>query len=510
MATQEVLATVIAANKALQRRTNELNLRAGKNLFPVMSSSEREMWIQNKLFGAVSVATIPDAEQLRFPELDQSLVQQVLIENPDTIELLGRSLPVQYSSGDYPPTVILEGEGMDCTPYVWLGLPDEGVTLPSGRSVVINCRLGWNGSISEKDIPVLKVKIRNYLNQKQWNSWPEANRPAIVLPDPYAENPEVSEIITAQYGQCVVEGIPLFAYGTSVVMSYRYHSSDPWFEGRWFQTKEEAVVAQAAAKTKLEEIQVELEAAREKKVALEAVKSSYERIIALDFSGFTEEQSELAARKHAWVNNYYYALSGMNTEQLREMVPEAETISTEVEATITALAKQREEAEAAKLAYQQAETAAGRQLFNFGGHFRFMGMTGQSQYWVVCPDGSLRNPDSISYRKRYTEEGEKHWDVVEPRELALSWWKSITADPHQFVVSKMPVSGLTLEQLQTVEQLQREITSWHKGGEVGLGWNLHLTKKAAAEVIKEEQKDQPQPQTSGEVDLSALLNKWKH
>lgn len=32
-------------------------------------------------------------------------------------------------------------------------------------------------------------------------------------------------------------------------------------------------------------------------------------------------------------------------------------------------------------------------LTNFGGHYRIMGATRNAQFWVICPDGSFREPD---------------------------------------------------------------------------------------------------------------------
>jgi hypothetical protein len=125
---------------------------------------------------------------------------------------------------------------------------------------------------------------------------------------------------------------------------------------------------------------------------------------------------------------------------------------------------------------------SGEVLNDFGGHFRISGRTGNAQYWVVAPDGTERKPDEVSYRKRYTSEGEKVWHLVEPEELAISWFKENTPANHEFVINKLPFDGCcTPEQIAVVERIEREITAIWEGvtgvsgkvsPSVGEGWGL--------------------------------------
>jgi hypothetical protein len=125
--------------------------------------------------------------------------------------------------------------------------------------------------------------------------------------------------------------------------------------------------------------------------------------------------------------------------------------------------------------------SSGEVLPNFGGGFRVSGRTGNAQYWVIGPDGAEREPDEVSYRKRYTSEGEKVWHLVEQEELAVSWFKVNSAANHEFVVNKVPFDGCTPEQLVTIERIEREIESKWEGvtgvsgkvsPSVGEGWGL--------------------------------------
>ncbi|MDP3795489.1 MAG: hypothetical protein Q8R13_06265 [bacterium] len=68
----------------------------------------------------------------------------------------------------------------------------------------------------------------------------------------------------------------------------------------------------------------------------------------------------------------------------------------------------------------------GQILLNWGGHFRVMGNSGHSQYWVIGAEGKFRSHTDIDYRKAYTSEGNKYWRIVGPEELALTWSGSIS------------------------------------------------------------------------------------
>ncbi len=147
-----------------------------------------------------------------------------------------------------------------------------------------------------------------------------------------------------------------------------------------------------------------------------------------------------------------------------------------------------------------------------------MGATSQAQYWVVRPDGTQRDPDTISYRKRYSEEGDKQWRQVEPDELAISWFKAYTAADNDFVVNKAPVGGCTIAQLETVHRLEAEIAERWEGmsgisgsgsPRIDIGWGLGSSKSPARANQKREEAQQQS--NSPKVDLSsldALKQKW--
>ena len=171
-----------------------------------------------------------------------------------------------------------------------------------------------------------------------------------------------------------------------------------------------------------------------------------------------------------------------------------------------------------EMAALEQKQNSGEVLVDFGGHFRVMGATSQAQYWVVRPDGTQRDPDTISYRKRYSEEGDKQWRQVEPDELAISWFKAYTAADHDFVVNKAPVGGCTIAQLETVDRLEAEIAERWEGmsgisgsgsPRIDIGWGLGSSKSPARANQKREEAQQQS--NSPKVDLSsldALKQKW--
>lgn len=160
----------------------------------------------------------------------------------------------------------------------------------------------------------------------------------------------------------------------------------------------------------------------------------------------------------------------------------------------------------AKAEALQCRVESGEILTNFGGHFRVMGATGNAQYWVIMPDGSERDADEVSYRKRYTSEGEKKWRLVGPEELAIMWSKAFTAAPHEFAVIKYPDGGCTPEQLSAVKRIECEIFKLCYGTtdsvEIAGGWEL---RKKSSPKAMHEKTALAEPVDLAKVDLSRLF-----
>lgn len=152
-----------------------------------------------------------------------------------------------------------------------------------------------------------------------------------------------------------------------------------------------------------------------------------------------------------------------------------DSLTSWVEKTEGVLAKFTE-AESELRALQQRKSS-GEVLVDFGGRFRVMGATENVQYWVIQSDGTLREPDYRTGRRRYEDvEGEKTWRLVGSDELALVWRKAYTAAPHEFEVAKPPATGLTPAQLASVETIEREIEERFGGSVEGWGFGQRRVK----------------------------------
>lgn len=478
----EALGSVLRSNAARQERARQLNVRTGEETFKVYTPDELFELYRSALGGARRIAEVQAPEALALPELDESKVAEVLREQPDAIELLGVSVGVEYRAPYYgtvrPPAVKVEADR-------WVDLPDSGVFLPNGRQVEVQVSFGGYSTISDTSISELKKKVSDHLNQKQWDSW--TDRPEISLPDPEVEGSDVS-IVTVVYGRCVVTGKELLAYGTAVPKSYRYNSTDQYFEGRWFRSRSEA--AASAAVDKLEEIRAKLRREREiESVKAEAEAARRELQDLTNRTGWSEVPSELRSK----VEQRRYSYLPSSLEDLRADEAETKAIIAEVEAELAERERKRVE--------RSAAVAAGTALENFGGYFRRMGVSGNGDWWVVRSDGSLRDPEEVNYRKRYNSEGQKQWSFVGPDELALRWDCGTTRDvdgSSTFEVVKLPVGGCTAAQLHTVRSIEEEIGA--TPGVFGL-----VAKKPQAEAPGSDTSAEPGDVASG---LTALLAKY--
>lgn len=142
----------------------------------------------------------------------------------------------------------------------------------------------------------------------------------------------------------------------------------------------------------------------------------------------------------------------------------------------------------AELKTLEERKSSGEVLVDFGGSFRTRGATYLADYWVIGGDGAHREPDSCDFERRSSSDGQKNWRLVRPGELAISWTKAYTADPHKFVVNKLPIGGLTRAQIEAVERIEGGIADYCDGSTgmsgresplVGDGWGLAPRKPTA-------------------------------
>lgn len=214
---------VVSANRALLARARELNTRAGANFFSVPGRDELTTLFATVLGGARCVAEIKNLLALLLPLLDESLVQTVLAENPDTVTILDREAKVEYAIGR-SPLVRLDFRGDESRK--WINLPDDGIKLPSGREVSMYAVVEGHGYYIEAESSTFKAKVREYLNDGQWSRWQKHELPA--------PNDGVLPIVETEYGRCVVTNDALIAYGTT-----RYDSWSGSWKAYWSRDKKE-------------------------------------------------------------------------------------------------------------------------------------------------------------------------------------------------------------------------------------------------------------------------------
>lgn len=229
--------SVFTENQNRQRRARQLNLRAGKMIFPVFDKETIREMLQQLLPGVKSVGEIENPDALLLPALDEEMVALVEEEYPESIELLGMMCRIEYREG-YTPSITLNRESI--ANHGWRNLPDEGVKLPGGRTVEIIISFGiWN-VIRGTDIPHLKRLCSDRADNATWENWSAHNRPELTLPDLTDSVAEIPKIVKYQYGTSAIDDSPLIAYGSLVPRGYRHYASDPYFDAKWFRNRIDA------------------------------------------------------------------------------------------------------------------------------------------------------------------------------------------------------------------------------------------------------------------------------
>lgn len=343
MAEKVLVDEVLACNKIVQDEARRMNVLCGESLFKVYSQAELQTFLMERLAGARNIAEVGDVEALRLPELEEELVYLVLSENPEKIPVLGQDMAVSYQNGA-PPRVTITEETIQGRR--WLELPDEGIKLPGGRQVEIVLIMGWQTVARSADISALKMKVREYLNQQQWNAL--TAKPGIAIPNP-VNDAVFPEIMAAQYGKCVVTGEPLIGYGAIGIRPNRYYSSDPWFEVRWYWVREEAEKAHAPAAAKFAELRVQFA----EKVKLEEAKKAAQSVQARVRELYNDSHSydfgsSLRGELYDRLSSYVPTSSSSDLVDLAKWQTDAEQLIARVEAALVEVERKKADQEFAR------------------------------------------------------------------------------------------------------------------------------------------------------------------
>jgi ATP-dependent helicase HrpB len=342
------LEVVLRTNAGRQERARQMNIRTGEETFKVYSQEEVFERFATALSGVQRIAEVARPEVLALPTLDEEQIASVLRDNPDAIEVLGSELVVEYRTPSYGtvqnPRVKLEGEMVG--ENRWLNLPDEGVRLPGSRLVEVMVSFGYRPTISDTDIPKLKENVREHLNREQWDGW--SGKPELALPDPAVEGSEIP-FATAVYGQCVVTGDELKAYGTVRYQSGYYSSG---WEAVWYRDREEAEKVRAEATQKLEASRVEARQKRELETAKAEAQAAREQLRGLSScDGWYDLDSELRRK----VENRRYEYLPNSIEELCQHKADTEALVAKVEVELAETLRRREEEAKAQAEAERAE-----------------------------------------------------------------------------------------------------------------------------------------------------------
>lgn len=440
----------ISRNKLLQDQARALNTRAGEAIFTVMSREEIERFLKERLGGARRMTEVKNLASLAFRPLDPEMVDLVMGENPDEIDLIGRSLRVEYRNG-YTPRVTLDGETIAA--HGWRELPDAGVKLPGGRFIEVVVSFGYYDTISGQKIPELKSRCFARANKGLWDNWPTEGRPVIALPDPADPTSVVPEIIECQYGSSVIDGTVLVAFGAVDLKGYRYYSSDPWFEAKWFRVREEADEARAKSAAQLERIREEATRQKQLDNACKAVEEGKEMLRKFQTrEGWHDLDGDLRSRTDN--RRYGYLPSGL--EELQIWTRETSALVAEVEAAFKAKADAKAEVNAVEAGRIAAIEKSGHLL-------RKLEVTCDRRYgcgrvWVIRPDGVVRENDGYGdgVSRRYTC---YVWNMISDELVIAHGVTSVTGSDAHLTEGTGIIwrpQQVTPAQIATVERIESE------------------------------------------------------
>ena len=145
---------------------------------------------------------------------------------------------------------------------------------------------------------------------------------------------------------------------------------------------------------------------------------------------------------------------------------------------------------------------------------RTNGMTGRSIAYVIGADGELVEPSESGYRR----DDDKTWgpEVLDESMVILTHKKAYTAAPHEFGVRYEPPQGITEEQLERIEAIQKSIAkdwdgatgmSGKESPSIGDGWGF-----TEGDLNDEAQAKRDAEINSQDMDslLAALQNKFNN
>ncbi len=498
----EKLLEVISHNLKIQKQARELNIRAGQEVFHVMTRSEIESWLKDRLHEARRASEIIEFNEILFPELDKELVEKVITDNPDSVTIEGTILSIQYGN-DYGSTYYDRS-------YIRTSVNEEfarsasvdSVVLPGGRVVLMRCSGHFANTFVELVEKLEKSRIESCWAEARCQnetSWTTDFDKVIELLVRVGDEVEVTRTDNGR-GELVVGFVGLKRYSSGykevslfladskekvqeetqralenllqmfVKNEFAIPQEEPWqvkgtgWYSSWsmtdlgnaLQARYESLVKEYAqnltAENIVEEIntlKLEIQKAKAEvggsyesvKRIIEETESSIEsQISGLDDRGFVESEIR---EIHSLLNKAKEQLKSGEYTQVQESCEEVKKVWKQAQGRITT---------------RKEKIDKGEVLVNFEAWHRRGGMSNNGDGWVISSDGSFRKEDNNDV-PRHKSDGVYHWNFISEEELALRWSCGTCGDitgSSSFEVVKMPVSGITDAQLQAVKRIELE------------------------------------------------------
>lgn len=495
---------VVDKNAEIRAESERLWIRSGGEFQRITQQDERELYERELLGkGIVSVQSFErelnagciNVQTLFLAPIPDSERERVERENPETVEVNGRTFAVSYSKDSWSDIFYAKVEVDRELAYA---TKIESVVLPSGRQATLVCDGHSANTFSELVDKLEKARIEQcwaeVCNEYQ-TGWTTDIEKVVSWLDKIGSRVEVTRANNG-FGDPIYGCIGLRRYPgysqwqlfladtkeradeetrqsleillkTAIKEYVVIPKEEPWQKsGYWnweltdlghaLQARFETLVREyaedltssnieekiEALKTACEQAKLEVggEHASTKKIVEDVKSGLEEKVASLDHQDFVDSEikkaRELVREAEKSLANGAYADAKAKSEKVNETLKKIDD----------------------RIAQLQVKIDNGEILVGFEAWHRRGGMSNNGDGWVVYSDGSLRERDSDDVR-RYKSDGTYHWNYVNEDELALKWSCGTMRDivgSSEFIVAKMPVGGLTEAQREAVRKIELE------------------------------------------------------
>lgn len=499
-------------NQKVKEQTKELEIRSGGNVIGI--NNDEKFNLYKKLLDKYNILSFKAFEDLIFNEgfdyenlklnLDDFISPEKRNEieknNPENIEIDGIIIPLKYESGyyndEYQVLAELDEDFVRNTNI-------ESIILPNNRIAELHCNGYLAKSFSdlidkleENRINNAWTKIKNEIEKTSWIS--DTNEVLKYLPEIYKK----IEITDNGKGDIIYGYVSLYSDSDPDFKIYLRNSKEnaeeetkialkrlvikankdnfiipreyPWYDKNDYSTDMYNILKTAFNNLK-ESISDNLSI---KDINLEIDKLSkkiYE--LKLDIGGKYIKTNNLLStldekynlKVEEMKNELNFEVDKSFKEEIKNYFSEAyeylkkSNFTEAINMAKTIKEKISNIAESASDKEKQIEN--GEILVNFTWHYRGSGVTGRSNAWVIRPDGTLREKDTDNIR-RHKSDGDLVWNIVNPEELAVSWSCGTIRDINgtsDFNINKLPVNGLTPEQLDAIKNIETDYINTNEG-----------------------------------------------